>query len=65
MNTHQITFGGNKQQPVTFEVTNGIEVMARLKSDYEKAGAKILACDQYGFCATLNGHNVAYSMIDI
>lgn len=65
MKTHQITFGGSKQQPVTFEVPNGLEVMNRLKMDAQAMGAKIIQCDNYGFCASLNGHNIAYTMIDI
>lgn len=65
MNTHQITFGGGKQKPVTFEVTNGLQVMARLLEDFKRMGAKIVASDKYGFCASLNGCTFAYTMIDI
>lgn len=65
MNTHQITLGGGKQQPVTFECTNGIEVMERLLADFKKAGGRSISNDKYGFAGSLNGHNVAYTMIDI
>lgn len=65
MNTHQITFGGSNQNPVTFEVTNGLDAMQRLLSDFKRMGAKIIASDAYGFSASINGHNVAYTMIEI
>jgi hypothetical protein len=63
--THQITLGNATENPVTFECTNGEDVMARLLSDYKRMGAQIRASDDYGFYASINGKNVAYTMIDI
>lgn len=63
--THEIALGSPTQQPITFECTNGKEVMARLMSDFERIGADIVTCDDYGFCAVLNGQSVSYTMADI
>lgn len=64
--THLIILGGQDQDQVSFECTNGIAVLNKLKNDFLRAGGVIDAQDDFGFIGAFPGNErITYTMIGI